>query len=124
MATPHICSFNKFGYCKYKEACRKHHVDDICNDSSCDFLTCRLRHPRLCNWYTDYGRCKCNPCKFKHVEKDNALPDIIEETSKVMSKLKEVEKRLAELEEKEKQITSNIEKLKQLEKDVKWKWNL
>lgn len=73
-----------------------------------------MRHPRLCNWYTDYGRCKFNPCKFKHVEKNNALTDII----KITTKLKEVDKGLAELKEKEKQITSNIDKLKQLEKRV------
>ena len=105
MATQHICLFNKFGYCKYKEVCRKEHVDDICSDSPCDFLNCRLRHPKLCNWYSEYGRCKFNPCKFKHEEKNKSVEIIMKENSEVMSKLKEVEK-------------SSIENLKQFEKCV------
>ena len=116
MATQHICLFNKFGYCKYKEVCRKEHVDDICNDSPCDFLTCRLRHPKLCNWYSEYGRCKFNPCKFKHEEKNNSVEIIIKENSEVKCKLKQIEKSLAELEEKEKELLSSIDNLKQFGK--------
>ena len=118
MATPTICLFNKFGYCKYKEVCRKHHINDICSDSSCDFLTCRLRHPKLCNWYSEYGRCKFQPCAFRHEEKENDIKKILEENSKVMSKLEAVEKSLAELEAKEKETFVNIEKLEQVQKSV------
>ena len=115
MATPPICLFNQFGYCKYKEVCRKHHIDDICNDSSCDFLTCRLRHPKLCNWYSEYGRCKFHPCAFKHEEKDDSVKQMIEKNS---AKLKEIEKSLADLEVKENEISSRIEQIKQFEKSV------
>ena len=118
MATPPICSFNQFGYCKYKEECRKHHIDDICSDSSCDFLTCKLRHPRLCNWYSEYGRCKFNPCKFKHEEKDETMKTIVRENQEVMSKLEEVEKSLIELRERENETTENIERLEKCVKDT------
>ena len=36
MATQNICNFNKFGFCKFRDRCRKQHVNDKCENSSCD----------------------------------------------------------------------------------------
>ena len=68
MAAHSVCSFNKFGYCKYRNECRKLHVNEMCDGSSCEFLSCKFRHPKICYWYSEYGRCKFDPCAFKHVE--------------------------------------------------------
>jgi hypothetical protein len=66
MAAPTLCLFNKFGYCKYNETCRKHHVNEKCKDNTCDISKCKLRHPKLCKFFRNYGYCKFSPCAFKH----------------------------------------------------------
>jgi hypothetical protein len=71
MAAQNVCRYNKFGYCKFGEVCRKQHVDELCHDSSCDPLNCNKRHPKECKYYSNYKRCKFNPCKFLHLKNEN-----------------------------------------------------
>ena len=66
MAAPTICLFNKFGYCKFRERCRKHHNKEICIKNACEILSCSQRHPMICKFFRKYGRCKFSPCAFKH----------------------------------------------------------
>ena len=66
MAAPTICLFNKFGYCKFRERCRKHHINEICIQNTCEILSCSQRHPKICKFFRKYGRCKFSPCAFKH----------------------------------------------------------
>ena len=66
MAAPTICLFNKFGYCKFREKCRKHHINEICLEKTCEILSCNQRHPKICKFFKNYGRCKFSPCAFKH----------------------------------------------------------
>ena len=44
------CHFHKFGFCKYKEHCRKKHFSEECeNNSECqDKNNCHKRHPKAC----------------------------------------------------------------------------
>ena len=42
MATQSVYEFNKFGFCKYKEMCRKKHVGELCENLNCDIKTCNL----------------------------------------------------------------------------------
>ena len=65
MAAP-ICLFNKFGYCKFGEKCRKYHINEICSEKTCDISSCNQRHPKVCNYFRNYGRCKFSPCAYKH----------------------------------------------------------
>ena len=30
MAVPNVCTFNKYGHCKYKEICTKQHENEKC----------------------------------------------------------------------------------------------
>ena len=104
MAAHSVCSFNKFGYCKYRNECRKLHINEICDgSSSCEFLTCKFRHPKICNWYSEYGRCKFNPCAFKHVDSPNVTEEIRKENTEIKAKLNEIDKSLKCLEEREKE---------------------
>ena len=43
-----MCSFQKFGFCKFKEGCKKTHFTQICEDmSGCkDIKQCEKRHPK------------------------------------------------------------------------------
>ena len=71
MATQNVCKWNKYGYCKHGEMCRKSHVKEICENSECDVSMCTFRHPKTCKYYRDYRKCKFDPCMFLHVEKEN-----------------------------------------------------
>ena len=68
MAAQISCRFNKFGYCKHRDYCRKLHVNELCDESACDISNCRLRHPYTCKFYKEYGRCKFDPCAYKHID--------------------------------------------------------
>ena len=40
------------------DTCRLLHVAEECENPSCDIRSCDLRHPRTCNYFRDYKRCK------------------------------------------------------------------
>ena len=62
-----ICLFNKFGHCRFRDACRKRHISDICEINDCEISECSRRHPRECRYWNEYGRCKFSDfCSFKH----------------------------------------------------------
>ena len=63
-----ICRYFKYGHCKYQARCRNRHVESICEDSSCNLILCENRHPVICKFFSTFGRCKYNPCSYKHLE--------------------------------------------------------
>ena len=62
------CKFNKFGYCKFGNMCRKVHHLETCENYYCENVkTCHKRHPRKCYYYCASGYCKFGvDCGFKH----------------------------------------------------------
>ena len=106
MAAPTLCLFNKFGFCKYNETCRKHHVNEKCNNKTCDISKCRLRHPKLCKFYRNYGYCKFSPCAFKHEQV--LLP---EESKEIENKVKAVSEKMIALENEIKEKDVQIAEL-------------
>ena len=109
MAAPSVCLCNKFGYCKHKELCRKQHVNDICENVSCELSLCIWRHPKTCKYYRELGRCKFDPCAFKHVG-NNSLDKLNEENREILYKLYVVDKALKAFEEEETEVTENMKK--------------
>ena len=94
MATQNVCKFNKFGYCRYKDACRNLHRNEICQNSSCEIKGCNLRHPRECRYYREYRRCKFDPCKFTHI-------DNVSENFDQIRKIKDnIDVKIAEIDDK------------------------
>merc|ERR1712179_591012 len=75
MAAQNVCFFNKYGFCKYSERCRKYHENEICEKIDCEIKECYLRHPKVCKFFRDMGFCKfLEWCKFSHkVCKNNTL---------------------------------------------------
>ena len=73
-------------------------MNELFENISCDLSNCMLRHHNTCKWYREFGRCKFNPCAFKHI--GNSV--------EILQKLKQVP-----LEDKEKveKLKLNIEKL-------------
>ena len=111
MAAQIVCSFYKFGYCKHKEMCRKRHVQEICENSSCDFYTCILRHPKM--WQFD-------PCMFSHNIKDTSFENLeakIDNLETIISEKDESIKQLTlKIDENSENVERMLEKMNDLEK--------
>ena len=43
-----VCSFNRFGYCKYGNYCFRKHKNATCENAQCNISDCSLRHPKKC----------------------------------------------------------------------------
>ena len=77
MAADTICSFRKYGHCRYGETCRYRHVNENCESESCNAAFCEKRHPKECRFWNQFKRCKFGTyCSFKH--SDNITGDEVE----------------------------------------------
>ena len=95
-----VCSYHKFGYCKHKEHCRKQHVKEICENISCEVSVCSSRHPKICKFYRDYGRCKFNPCMFRHVDNTIDTSELKKENEKILKMIETIDDKLKDIEAK------------------------
>ena len=107
MAHQNVCSRNKYGFCKFRNACRNQHIMEKCCIKQCEIHTCSRRHPKICKYFRDIGYCKFGEwCLFSHsiknskdledkeikelFEKLKAVEDKLEEKSKLIEKLENV----------------------------------
>ena len=58
MAAQNVCGFNKYGFCRYQDRCRKYHEKNLCENAKCVVKECVRRHPRFRKYLRDYGYCK------------------------------------------------------------------
>ena len=100
MAAQNVCFFNKYGFCKYSDKCRKYHEKELCEKSNCEIRECSFRHPRICKFFRDWGFCKFGEwCMFSHKNnKNNAVKN--DEVKKLERKLKDIELELEKQNEK------------------------
>ena len=111
MANEVLCLFNKFGYCRYLETCRKKHTKDICDIPQCEVNICSKRHPRTCRYYEEYGRCKFgDDCSYKH-NKSETNSEIGKELEKVKDKIRLLESIVEKKEEEIKRLLENVKSL-------------
>ena len=64
-----ICWFLKFGYCKYKESCKRKHYGQECEElGECSNIkSCEKRHPKRCRKFASGNTCKLkNYCTYSH----------------------------------------------------------
>ena len=107
MATATVCLHNKFGHCKYKNLCRLRHVNAVCETESCDVRKCDFRHPKICRFFRDYGRCRFSPCSYQH--------DGLSSATKCVKEMKdELEKKNEEINELKILLKANVKKLEEL----------
>ena len=91
-----ICRKFKHGYCKYGDKCHFRHVKEICNDDNCSVFACEKRHPKNCNFFREYGKCKFTIyCAYKH-EKRNSVNDNAGKIKNMEIKLKVMEEKMKE----------------------------
>ena len=86
-----VCKFFKFGYCKHGDACRKLHLKEVCESTD----NCRKRHPALCRYFSNYGRCKFHLCAYKHIRNEterkiDVLEGKLEQTNSKLQKILEI----------------------------------
>ena len=108
MASPILCLFNKFGYCKFGETCRKQHINKICDESSCEIYTCKQRHPKNCKYFKKYGRCKFSPCAFKHEVFMNHYERLDKDIKDLNDKIRALEEIIMIKEKTINEITANV----------------
>ena len=106
MAGLKLCLRNKFGYCRYNEACQLKHNNNECEKENCDIKSCDERHPKECWWFKHYNRCKFMFCAYKHTE--HQLP-----STNLKDKLEALEKKI---QEKEIEIDLQEKKVKEIER--------
>ena len=61
--------FSKFGYCRFREKCKRRHFSEICelNGSWESTKTCPKRHPRKCKKYGKKNGCRFkSACSYQH----------------------------------------------------------
>ena len=94
-----ICVHFKTGYCKYRERCRKQHIQELCTSSDCSG-NCEKRHPKICRFYSLYGSCKFDiKCACVHRQPLQSEIDVLrQELRAVNEKMKYFEDQLKNLE--------------------------
>ena len=89
-----VCLRHKFGYCKNGRNCSNIHLSEICNkgERECIGRVCEKRHPVVCNFFKQFGRCKFSDyCSYRHPTKEMKTDNkaiAIKETEDEVSKLK------------------------------------
>ena len=70
-----ICMYSKFGFCKYRNNCSRHHFEEECeNLSSCkNVKTCDKRHPKVCRKFNSVKGCTSTNCAYNHIESNKSL---------------------------------------------------
>jgi chromosome segregation ATPase len=108
MATQNVCLFNKYGFCKFSDKCRKYHEKNVCENLECEIKTCVLRHPKVCKFFRDLGYCKFSEyCQFKHKMRKLPVQD---------SLVKEMNDKLGNI---EKDLKDKSDKISKLESEIK-----
>ena len=111
MVEKNVCSYNKFGYCKFGNKCFRIHENKLCENVGCEVEKCPLRHPRMCRFFLDYNYCKFGTfCRFKH--EANAKGEALKEIEKLKRNLEIIKQ---EIVEKENEIEIREDQIKKLE---------
>ena len=84
----------------------------MCENQSCEISVCTLRHPKICRYFRDFGRCKFSEwCHFRHVENIQSFDN--SEISTLKMRISDIEKIIQEKDEAIKHLSNQFETLKQ-----------
>ena len=115
-----ICKQNQFGYCKFKDLCKRKHVIEICEIDSCDQSECEKRHPKICIYFKRYKMCKFGKfCKYKHATFESDFEkNLKKEFCDLKNRMEALERTVIEKNDKIEKLSSELLNLKEnLEKN-------
>ena len=104
------CLYSKFGFCKFKDECKRQHYKQICEDSSsCKSIrSCPKRHPKVCKKYDADNECRFGEeCSYQHKKSVKSL-----EQNKLKEMVKQMEIIIKELALKVTCLESELKKVK------------
>ena len=100
------CFHQKFGFCKFKEMCRKQHLEETCKELSACLKpnNCPKRHPKECKRY-EKGLCRFGiSCAYSHQEKSTIKAG----NKDINAKVEMLEKMVFEMAEKIMKLESKV----------------
>ena len=110
MAEPAICKYNQFGHCKFGTQCQKYHTQITCNSFPCVDINCASRHPKICTYFSLYGKCKfAESCSYLHFRQELPQKNHIQ---------KEIENLISEILKLKRKNDEIIESLKKLSEEM------
>ena len=105
-----VCQYRKYGFCKFKEICKRKHFIQICDNlSGCkDIQKCYKRHPKDCKRFVSDSGCRFNSeCAYNHrTAKEDGENEMFKD------KVSELEKVVKALSRKVLSLESEIEYIK------------
>ena len=114
-----ICQHYKYGYCKYKNQCKKEHVEGKCEAlSACpDIKACNKRYHKVCKQlaiqrFCRYGR----ECAYAHFQSETKVDAKCKET--MVNDINIVKAELCELKETLIRVVSRDLETKQIDKSI------
>ena len=114
--TATTCLHFKFGYCRYQSTCCLTHVREICQNEACEIKECDKRHPRLCRYWHDYGRCKFSEyCAYRHEPTHCGFKRNIQEeftTTELVARVETVESHYQSIQFKVDFLETKVEEMK------------
>ena len=114
MTQENVCLFNKFGHCKFSTKCRQFHVNEMCENKSCESQKCPKRHPRACHFFNQYQRCKFGEfCSYLHILKSSPVHLKEKDFEEVKTKLLDMEKVVSEQENELKILKQKVASLEE-----------
>ena len=81
-------------------------------------MCCLKQHPIQCKYYTNYKRCKFDPCAFLHVEHKDTFENLEKENEAILPKINDIDLSIKALEGIEFETEKFIEKLMEVEKKL------
>ena len=90
-----VCRFGKFGFCRFKESCKRKHFLEVCESKSqCkNIKECHKRHPKPCRRFNLEQECIFKgDCAYSHCDSN-----LDSENNELKAKVEDLEKRVIEL---------------------------
>ena len=119
-----VCQYNQHGHCKFGSKCVKIHTVATCDNFPCSNSECNMRHPRLCNYFSAYGRCMfADKCSFLHYSFNrghhHAASNGLQEIMQAVAEMKEEVKTLRLEVDRLGNVNANLlEMIKDLKEEV------
>ena len=105
-----VCRYNKFGFCRFKEVCRKRHFSELCVSHECDVSSCEKRHPKKCKYHMQ-RRCKFGlDCMFVHIVEQNVDERMDDKVKQLENEIKNKTEEINEQNNKICELESKLEK--------------